>query len=105
MLKANKRPVRVLAVASQKADKSIKVGILGASGYTGVEVHYSFYCLIVNLILFLAKRSYEIVILEANKYALHVIHMYAEYSWRLTIKLVFFSLLDSLQIILTLTFL
>ncbi|KAJ0683258.1 putative N-acetyl-gamma-glutamyl-phosphate reductase [Helianthus annuus] len=38
LLKARNRPVRALAISSQKADGAIKVGILGASGYTGVEL-------------------------------------------------------------------
>ncbi|KAD6795908.1 hypothetical protein E3N88_06804 [Mikania micrantha] len=35
---ALKRPVRVSVVSSQKTDKSIKVGILGATGYAGLEL-------------------------------------------------------------------
>ncbi|KAL9992539.1 putative N-acetyl-gamma-glutamyl-phosphate reductase [Helianthus debilis subsp. tardiflorus] len=35
---ARNRPVRALAISSQKADGAIQVGILGASGYTGVEL-------------------------------------------------------------------
>ncbi|KAL8199400.1 hypothetical protein R6Q57_012968 [Mikania cordata] len=35
---ALKRPVRVSVVSSKKTDKSIKVGILGATGYAGLEL-------------------------------------------------------------------
>ncbi|XP_076908686.1 putative N-acetyl-gamma-glutamyl-phosphate reductase, chloroplastic isoform X1 [Bidens hawaiensis] len=60
MLKSSKRPLRVLAaVSSQKADKSIKVGILGASGYTGVE-----------LIRFIANHPYfSISLMTADRKA------------------------------------
>ncbi|XP_076891475.1 putative N-acetyl-gamma-glutamyl-phosphate reductase, chloroplastic [Bidens hawaiensis] len=59
MLKSSKRPVKMLAVSSQKADKSIKVGILGASGYTGVE-----------LIRFIANHPYfSISLMTADRKA------------------------------------
>lgn len=37
--------MRVVVVSAQKVDKPIKVGILGASGYTGVEVNHIVYFL------------------------------------------------------------
>ncbi|KVI01968.1 N-acetyl-gamma-glutamyl-phosphate reductase, active site-containing protein, partial [Cynara cardunculus var. scolymus] len=37
LLKARKMPVRCSVISAQKLDKSIRVGILGASGYTGAE--------------------------------------------------------------------
>ncbi|XP_071729978.1 probable N-acetyl-gamma-glutamyl-phosphate reductase, chloroplastic [Rutidosis leptorrhynchoides] len=36
--KIGKRPMSVYVVSAQKSDKSVNVGILGASGYTGVEL-------------------------------------------------------------------
>ncbi|KAI3702461.1 hypothetical protein L6452_28199 [Arctium lappa] len=47
LLKARKMPVRCSVLSAQKPDKSIRVGILGASGYTGAE-----------LIRFLANHPY-----------------------------------------------
>lgn len=47
LLKARKMPVRCSVLSAQKSDKSIRVGILGASGYTGAE-----------LIRFLANHPY-----------------------------------------------
>ncbi|XP_024960290.1 probable N-acetyl-gamma-glutamyl-phosphate reductase, chloroplastic [Cynara cardunculus var. scolymus] len=47
LLKARKMPVRCSVISAQKLDKSIRVGILGASGYTGAE-----------LIRFLANHPY-----------------------------------------------
>ncbi|KAI7754980.1 hypothetical protein M8C21_016344 [Ambrosia artemisiifolia] len=59
LLDARKRPVRALAISSQKADKAIKVGILGASGYTGVE-----------LIRFIANHPYfSISLMTADRKA------------------------------------
>ncbi|KAJ9551844.1 hypothetical protein OSB04_015889 [Centaurea solstitialis] len=59
LLKARKMPVRCSVVSAQKLDKSIKVGILGASGYTGVE-----------LIRFLANHPYfDISLMTADRKA------------------------------------
>ncbi|KAL7583731.1 probable N-acetyl-gamma-glutamyl-phosphate reductase, chloroplastic [Lactuca sativa] len=59
-LKIRKMPTRFSVVsAAQKSDKSIKVGILGASGYTGVE-----------LIRFLANHPYfDISLMTADRKA------------------------------------
>lgn len=58
-LKIRKMPTRVSVVSAQKSDKSIKVGILGASGYTGAE-----------LIRFLANHPYfDISIMTADRKA------------------------------------
>lgn len=58
-LKASKKPMRVVVVSAQKVDKPIKVGILGASGYTGVE-----------LIRFIANHPYfDISLMTADRKA------------------------------------
>nr|GEZ06870.1 probable N-acetyl-gamma-glutamyl-phosphate reductase, chloroplastic isoform X1 [Tanacetum cinerariifolium] len=58
-LRASKKPMRVVLVSAQKVDKPIKVGILGASGYTGVE-----------LIRFIANHPYfDISLMTADRKA------------------------------------
>ncbi|GJZ63044.1 retrovirus-related pol polyprotein from transposon TNT 1-94 [Tanacetum coccineum] len=58
-LRASKKPMRVVLVSAQKVDKPIKVGILGASGYTGVE-----------LIRFIANHPYfNISLMTADRKA------------------------------------